>query len=244
MKLKMNVGHFAAVLVLPSLLLAGCATSKPSAEPGTAVTRLDQQVMPNPTRADLPLSTRVYALGAFDEIRIDVFGIEQMTGLTMQVDGGGQIAFPLVGTIDAAGKTTGDLAAEIETGLRQAHVRNPRVTVNLTEGVSNVFTVQGEVGEPGVYPIKGRTTLMSAVASARGTTEFSKLKDVVILRTVSGQSYAGLYDLGAIREGVYADPEIFAGDVVMVEESRGRRLFRDVLQAAPLLTSPLIIALQ
>jgi polysaccharide export outer membrane protein len=55
---------------------------------------------------------------------------------------------------------------------------------------------------------------------------------------------AGLYNLKAIRRGYYADPEIYANDTVVVGDSAGRRLFKDALQVVPLLTTPLIIALQ
>ena len=111
------------------------------------------------------------------------------------------------------------------------------------EGVSQRVTVGGEVKQPGQYPIIGRMSLLRAMALAQGTTEFSKLNDVVIFRTVNGQRLAALYDLNAIRHGAYADPELYAGDVVLVGDSQSRRIFKDVLQALPVVLSPLIIAL-
>jgi polysaccharide export outer membrane protein len=86
-------------------------------------------------------------------------------------------------------------------------------------------------------------TLLRAVAKARGTTEFAKLDDVVIFRRVSGQQMAALYNLKRIRDGVYLDPEIFANDVVVVGNSRARRIFRDILQASPILSAPLVAIL-
>ncbi len=62
-------------------------------------------------------------------------------------------------------------------------------------------------------------TLLRAMAVAGGTTEFSKLDDVVIFRTVQGERLAALYDLNAIRHGKYADPDVYANDVVMVGDS-------------------------
>jgi polysaccharide export outer membrane protein len=123
-------------------------------------------------------------------------------------------------------------------------VRDPQVTVNLKETVSQVITVDGQVKRPGLYPVIGKMTLMRAVATAEGTAEFAKLEDVVIFRTVKGQQLAALYDLKAIRRGNYGDPEVFANDVIVVGDSQARRLFRDALQIVPLLTTPLIIALQ
>jgi polysaccharide export outer membrane protein len=106
-----------------------------------------------------------------------------------------------------------------------------------------VITVDGQVREPGLYPVLGRTTLMRAVATAKGTTEFARLQDVVVFRTVGDQQMVALYNLQAIRRGVYPDPEVFANDVVVVGDSPARRLFRDVLQAAPLLVTPLVALL-
>src|SRR3546814_11564188 len=72
---------------------------------------------------------------------------------------------------------------------------------------------------------------MQAVARAEGTGEFAKLSDVVIFRTVGADQMVALYDLGAIRRGAYGDPEIFSGDVIVVGEARGRRMFQQIVQA-------------
>jgi polysaccharide biosynthesis/export protein len=62
----------------------------------------------------------------------------------------------------------------------------------------------------------------------------------VIFRTVGGRKMAAMYNLGAIERGAYEDPEVYANDVVVVGDSPSRRIFRDILQAAPLLTAPII----
>lgn len=200
--------------------------------------------MPAPDRADVVAADRPYLIGPYDKLIIDVFGIEELSKKEVQTDASGRISFPLAGVIEAAGKTPAEVERELVTRLKGAYVRDPQVTVNLKETVSQVVTVDGEVKEPGLYPVIGRMTLMRAVATAKGTAELAKLDDVVIFRTVKGQPYAALYNLGAIRRGAYTDPDIFANDVVVVGDSKARRLFRDLLQVAPLLTTPLVIALQ
>ena len=92
--------------------------------------------------------------------------------------------------------------------------------------------------------VVGQLSLLQAMALSGGTTEYSKLNDVVIFRTVGGQRLAALYDLKAIRHGQYPDPEVFAHDVVVVGDNTARRLFKDLLQIVPLLTGPLIIAIR
>jgi polysaccharide export outer membrane protein len=182
-------------------------------------------------------------IGPLDTIQVDVFNIPDLSR-EMQVDASGRIAMPLVGTIDARGRTAQELARSIEVALRGRYVRHPQVTVNIVSSVSQVVTVDGQVTEPGLYPVTNQMTLMRALASAKGLTEFARQDDAVILRTVEGRKMAGLYNISAIRRGVYDDPPIYANDVIVVGDSPQRRLFRDFVSVAPLLAAPLITILQ
>jgi polysaccharide export outer membrane protein len=143
----------------------------------------------------------------------------------------------------AAGSTPEELAAAIETRLRENFMRDPHVTVNVKEANSQFVTVDGQVLQPGNYPVLGDMTLMRAVASARGLAEFASRDDVLILRTVNGQRYAGVYNLAAIRRGNYPDPEVYANDTVVVGDSAALRRMKDMITILPALTSPLIYLL-
>lgn len=230
------------LLLIGCLALGACASSR--IEPKGNVVRLDDKVLPMPDRADLTTLDRPYYLGPYDELSIDVVGVSELNQRDIQVDASGRLNFPMVGTIAVGGKTPGEVAEQIEAGLRAQYVRNPQVSVNLKKTVSQVVTVDGEVREPGMYPVIGRMSLVRAVAAAKGITEYAKVDDVVVMRTVQGKTYAALYNLKAIRQGVYDDPEIFSNDIVIVGDSRSRRLFKDFLTIVPLLTTPLILALQ
>lgn len=227
------------------LMLAACATSggKKLGGGDATVQVVQSGALPMPDRNDVVGEDRPYLIGPFDKLIIDVFGIEELAAREVQTDASGRISFPLAGVVEAAGRTPAEVEEVLEQRLRAAYVRNPQVTVNLKETVSQVVTVDGEVKEPGLYPVVGRMTLMRAVATAKGATEYSKLDDVVIFRTVKGQKMAGLYNLKAIRRGAYEDPEVFANDVVVVGDSSGRRLFKDGLQILPALITPLIYIL-
>ncbi|AWW73143.1 polysaccharide export protein [Erythrobacter sp. KY5] len=231
------------ILLCASSLLTACASAPPlGGAPGLDVVSASQ--LPTPIPGAGIHAARPYHVGPFDKLRIDVFGIEELSDREVQVDAAGRVSFPLVGSIEAAGKTPSAIEAELENALSAQFIRNPQVTVNLEETVSQVVTVDGQVREPGLYPVIGRMTLMQGVATASGLTEFAKVDDVVVFREADGQRYAALYNLGAIRRGIYSDPEIYAGDVVVVGESNSRRLFRDILAATPLLTAPIIALLQ
>ncbi|MBN8811814.1 polysaccharide biosynthesis/export family protein [Sphingomonas leidyi] len=227
--------------------LAACAHTEPFAANSsgqTSVTVPQSGVLPAPDGADLLAQNRPYLIGPFDRLTIDVFGIPELSNKEVQTDAGGRLSFPLAGVVEAAGKTPAELEQTLEDRLRGRFVRDPQVTVNLKETVSQTVTVDGQVREPGLYPVIGRMTLMRAIATAKGAGEFAKLEDVVVFRTVHGQRMAALYNLKSIRRGYYEDPEIFANDVVVVGDSPARRLFKDVLQVLPVLTAPLVIALQ
>lgn len=220
------------------LALAGCATPDPIRS-SADLTVVDTQTMPAPARADLVAPDRPALIGPLDTIEVDVFGVPDLTR-EVQVDASGRVAMPLIGTIDARGKTAEELAAAVAAALSGQYVRNPKVTVNIKSSVSQVVAVDGEVVEPGLYPVTNQMTLMRVVSSAKGLTEYARQEDVVILRTVNGRRMAGLYNIAQIRRGAYQDPPIYANDVVIVGDSPQRRLFRDFVSVAPLLAAPLI----
>ncbi len=239
----------AVFLILPLMLLSGCASigiggAAKSLGGADGITVLQGTELPAPDRTDLFSEARPYLIGPFDKLTIDVFGIDELSQKEVQTDASGRISFPLAGIIEAAGRTPNEIEEEIETRLRGRYIRDPQVTVNLKETVSQVITVDGQVREPGLYPVIGKMTLMRAVATAKGTAEFAKLEDVVIFRTVKGQEMAALYNLKAIRRGTYEDPEVFANDVVVVGDSAARRMFKDGIQLLPALVTPLILLLQ
>lgn len=231
------------IVIAGAALIASCATGGPQLTPGPHLTLAPTGVLPPPDGRGVESSARPYRIGPFDKLAVNVFNVPDLSQ-TVQADASGRISLPLVGVVEAAGNTPEELATEIAGRLRGRYIRDPQVTVNLEETVSQVVTIDGQVTQPGLYPVIGRMTLMRAVATARGTTEFARLSDVVVFRTVGDQRMAALYNLGAIRRGTYPDPEIYADDVVVVGDSPARRLFRDLLQAAPLLVTPIVALLQ
>jgi polysaccharide export outer membrane protein len=233
---------FKALAATAMVLLTACASS-PALVGGPDVSVTEAGALPAPRRADFVGQARDYVIGPFDKLTVKAFGIENLEQAEIQVDASGNMAFPLVGDVRAAGLTPSELARVIEAGLRRSYVRDPNVIVNLDETVSQVVAIEGQVGRPGLYPVVGQMTLLRAVARAEGLTEFARDEHVVIMRKVGGQQYAALYNLNQIRNGAMADPDIYANDVVLVGESRGRRIFKDILQASPILTSPIVAIL-
>lgn len=232
------------------LILCGCMGKPAPIATNPAGRTIALAELPEPGAEDIVRSSRLAFVGPFTELRVEVYGVPEMQR-DILTDGEGNFSFPLIGTIAAAGKTPAAIEAEVTQKLGTQYVRNPHVTVNFKSPNNNSLalqslsvTVDGQVTKPGSYPVVGRVTLMRAVALAGGVTEFAKLNDVIVFRKVGVQQYAGLYNLEAIRRGNYPDPEIFANDLVVVGDSPQRRLFKDILQSAPLLTTPLIVLTQ
>lgn len=231
------------ITLLSALALSACGGREPLQSTQRLTVVPDSAALPPPNRADLTAADRPSLIGPLDTIQVDVFNVPELSR-EMQVDASGRISMPLVGTVDARGRTAGELAEAVEEALRGRYVRDPEVTVNIKSSVSQVATIDGQVVEPGLYPVTNQMTLMRAIASAKGLSEFARQDDVVILRTVDGRRMAGLYNVAAIRRGAYDDPPIYANDVVVVGDSPQRRLFRDFVALSPLLASPLIAILQ
>ena len=230
------------LVLLAAALLCGCARQVPlRSTPQLQVTH--DQALPVPARTDLVAEGRDSLIGPLDTLVIDVFNVPELSR-EVQVDPGGSISLPLIGTVDARGKTSVELARAVEAAFKRAYVRDPQVTISVKSSVSQVVAVDGQVTEPGLYPVTNQMTLGRAIASAKGLSEFAKLDDVVILRTVNGQRMAGLYNMTAIRRGAYADPAVYPNDMIVVGDSPARRLFKDFVSVTPLLAGPLIALIQ
>lgn len=231
------------VAVLAGLACACTHSIAGSGLGGPTVTRVDTSELPGPQGQTGREQVYVARLGPLDKLVIDVMDLPDMADRHVSVDGGGYISLPIAGAVEVGGLTLQEAGDRISQQLRAGFVRDPRVSINVEESRSNYVTVDGEVQQAGNYPVLPGLTLMRAVAGARGTTEFAKLREVVIHRTVNGRQMIALYDLAAIRSGAYSDPVLYPNDVVVVGNSPGRRLLQQVVAVAPLFLSPLVTVL-
>lgn len=230
-------------LALASLLLPLSACSEERFVGRANLVFVENTALPPPTNADLSAQDRPYVIGPSDRLAVEVFGLTELSREVV-VDASGQIALPLAGNITALGRTPIEIAEIVTQRLRERHVRDPQVIVNLTAPNSQTLTVDGAVEEPGIYPVVGRMTLMRAIARAKGVTEFARTNHVVVFRSVQNQRMAALYDLRSIRLGIYEDPDVYANDIVVVSDSEARRLFGQVLQASGALVAPIVAVLR
>ena len=153
----------------------------------------------------------------------------------IQVDASGQILLPLIGMISAKGKTPMELSSEIAARLSEHYLQSPQVSVTVDEAVSLKISVEGAVTEAGVFELKGRTSLLEAVAKAKGAAKNANLHRVTIIRKVDGAPHAATFDLVSISAGRAGNPEVFGNDVVIVDFSKAKTFWRGMIEFLPAL---------
>lgn len=180
-----------------------------------------------------PLETG-YKIAPMDVVAVKVFKSDDISG-DYQVDLAGNISLPLVGEVAAANLTTAQLDERLTQVLGAKYFEHPDVSVGIKASTRRSVTVDGAVKQAGTFPIAGPTSLMQAVALAGGTSEDANARRVAVFRTVGGQRQAAAFDLAAIRHGQAKDPQLFPGDIVIVDGSSVKQGFKKFMQAIPLL---------
>lgn len=157
-----------------------------------------------PESAEMPQSTAASPLVLVPGDEIDVrfrYWPEFDDVQTIRPDG--KISLQLVQGVDAAGKTPEELQ-NILIELYKDKVRDPDIVVIVRTLVNQKIYVSGEVQQPGLFDMRGRMTALEAIMMAGGfDTGTAHLRNVVIIRHIDGQRYAGAVDM----RGMLKDPE-------------------------------------
>lgn len=215
-------------ILATAMCLVGACASRPELADAARDDRSDWRMPAFPTQPETD-----YRIGSLDLLNITVFQVADLSLERAQVDAAGNILMPLIGAIHARGLTSLELSEEIRRRLAADYLQNPQVSVMVTEAASQKVTVDGAVVEPGVFQMRGNTTLIQAVAMAKGPTRTAEIRRVAVFRVIEGQRMVALYDLRAIRRGEAQDPQILGDDVVVVDQSRMNALFRDIVSTLP-----------
>jgi polysaccharide export outer membrane protein len=163
-------------------------------------------------RAASPLvqnsSERNYVIGDGDLLAINVWN-EPDFKQSLPVRPDGKITLPLIGAVQAAGKTPSQLEKTIETKL-EAYIHNPNVAVMVLTINSRKFNILGRVAKPGSYPLSGNVTVLDAIAEAGGFTPFAKVTRIYILRQNPGGGDTRIrFNYKAIIKGKHQGQNIF-----------------------------------
>ena len=171
-------------------------------------------------------------IGRGDVLDISVFQVPELSK-TLEVRETGTINFPLLGEVAAAGKTPEELQRELTSKLAADYLQNPVVTVFVKESNSQRVTISGAIGKPGIYPIKGPTSVTEIVAEAGGLADESD-STILILREKGGSRVTERYDVSEIQAGRAQDPLVQANDVLVAGTSAIKQTFNTILKALPI----------
>jgi protein involved in polysaccharide export with SLBB domain len=155
-----------ALALLSAAMLAACSSSTQSTSDALISASPAAAVLPaGAGAAAIPAGVPAQALASGDKIKVVVFREEQLSG-EFEIDGNGRISLPLIGAIEAAGKTAAEVEAQITARLKAGYVRDPKVSV-LISNFRPIY-ILGEVKNAGEYPYKSGLNVVSAVALAGG----------------------------------------------------------------------------
>jgi polysaccharide biosynthesis/export protein len=157
-----------------------------------------------------------YIIGAQDVLDISVWKEPEITR-TVPVRPDGKISLPLLNDVQAAGLTPAQLNAEITSSLRK-FVTDPEVTVIVEQINSQRVYILGEVTRPGAYPLLPGMTVLQALSSAGGFTQFANEKKMYVLRRVNGNQEKYFFNYKDVLNGKRPEQNIAlkAGDTIVV----------------------------
>lgn len=224
-----KIAALSVLLLAPAFVLGGCADKRGGEIP------YDASHFTAPDPVAVVAAENAYRTGPGDTLTIVVMRVPDLSG-DATIDPSGDVTMPLIGKVPAIGKTTDQLAGEITGRLSAKYLQNPEVRVALKASSSQHVTVDGSVASPGIYPIVGSTTLLQAIATAKGTSPDANARKVAVFRTINGQRQAAAFDLTDIRRGKAPDPPIFGNDVIVVDGSVSKARFKDLLSTLPLIS--------
>lgn len=214
------------VIIFLTSSLNGCGDHNPhiSTESNQVNINEKELLFSNISELNYQSGINNYIISPYDLLTIDVFQAEELSQ-EIRVNPNGNISLPLIGTLKAAGQTQEQLSHTIKNKLAEEYIQNPQVNLFIKEFNNQQITVGGEVKKPGIFPVKGKMTLLQAIAKAEGISELAD-KDKIILFRSPQKAY--LLSLDSIRQGKMKDPYLKNNDKIIVQTSNSRKWIKDV----------------
>ena len=185
-------------------------------------------VVPSAGSGAVIISNQEYHIGPSDKLEIEVFQVPDLSGVET-VNTRGYINMPLIGSVLVAGLTQQQAEELIASKLAKDYLHNPQVNIDIIDYVSQQVTILGSVKEPGIYPLKGRTTLLQAIAMAGGPGAIARQEEIVVFRSDEKGAVVGyIVNLEEIQTGKKNDPEVIGNDRIVVPESGSKAMIKGV----------------
>jgi polysaccharide export outer membrane protein len=169
-----------------------------------------------PAASQVQINDAEYKIGAQDVLRIDVWKEDQLTRV-VPVRPDGKVTLPLLNDVQAVGLTPMQLAGVISNGLKR-YMNDPQVTVTMTEINSQRIYVTGEVTRAGAFPLLPNMTVLQALSSSGGFTQFARMRKIYVLRAVDGKQVKLPFNYKEVVDGKKPEQNILLqpGDVIVV----------------------------
>jgi len=157
-----------------------------------------------------------YVIGPDDVLDVSVWKEQDLTR-TLQVRPDGRISMPLLNDVQAAGFTPSQLAQTISERLKK-YLTAPQVTIIVTQINSQRVYVIGEVTRPGAYPLLPGMTILQAISSAGGLTQFANSKKIFLMRNENHIQTKYPFSYKEVLDGRKAEENlpVKAGDTIVV----------------------------
>lgn len=157
------------------------------------------------------------AVGPGDLFDVRVFGEPTMSA-NYEVSGDGTINFPLVGSVEVAGKTPPQIENELQTRLADGYLKNPSVSVRVTDYRSRRVSIFGQVRQPGTFPYSENMSVVEVITKAGGFTSMAKKNAVRVTRKNGAATESIIVAVEDIGQGRAPNFVLRPGDVVFVPE--------------------------
>jgi polysaccharide export outer membrane protein len=189
----------------------------PKESPQTTQTASAKPAADRPEGVNPPVKVgKDYVIGPDDVLDVSVWKEQELTR-SLQVRPDGKISMPLLGDVQAAGLTPGQLGQSVSEKLRK-YLTAPQVTVILTQVNSQRVYVTGEVTRPGAYPVLPGMTILQAITSAGGLTQFANSKKIFLMRDENHIQTKYAFSYKEVLDGRKAEENlpVKAGDTIVV----------------------------
>jgi polysaccharide biosynthesis/export protein len=209
--------HIRPFLLLATMVFSPLAHAQDTPKNGSS--RASSQKTDDASKAAGPVSATTdaeYVIGPQDVVSIDVWK-EPEISKTIPVRPDGKISLPLLNDVQASGLTALQLGRNIRDGLTK-YLTSPEVTVTVTQINSRRVFLTGEVARPGAFPLLPNMTVLQALSSAGGFTQFAKLKNIYVLRNEDGKQVKHPFNYKEVVKGKNQEENILLqpGDVIVV----------------------------
>jgi polysaccharide export outer membrane protein len=220
-----------AAVAMGCVAMGGCAPQGGVVASSPATHGMTAQTVPDSSSPNSEFPTGVglaeYRIKSDDILEVVVYQVPDFSR-EAQVDTAGNIVLPLLGAIPAAKRTVRELEADLTQRLKARYIQNPQVSISIKDAVGLRVTVSGAVVKPGVIPVRGNVTLMSAISQSDGFSDTADKSSITVIRSTDNGRAIAHFNAESIMAGAEVDPVVYGGDTIVVNDAWGKVAWKNL----------------